>query len=165
MTDPAGLVEKHLSNGLLIDTNLFLLLLIGATNQRRIEKFSRTDKFSVADYRLLAYVVGQFKTVLTTPHVLTEVSNLAKLGNPELTTLRGRFRDIVERTEEIYEASRTVMAEPTFAALGLTDAAITLAAKRPMLVLTDDLELYRVLFRHGVDVINFNHLRSQQYLN
>ena len=90
---------------------------------------------------------------------------MAKLGNPELTILRGRFRDIVEQTEEIYEVSRTVMAEPTFAALGLTDAAIMLAAKRPMLVLTDDLELYRVLFHRGVDVINFNHLRSQQYLN
>jgi hypothetical protein len=39
MLDPEGLIQRHRANGLLIDTNLFLLYLVGVTNEDRIAKF------------------------------------------------------------------------------------------------------------------------------
>jgi predicted nucleic acid-binding protein len=159
MAELDRLIQKHRANGLLIDTNLFLLLLIGATNENRISRFSRTDQFSRADFQMLVRLRSLFDFVVTTPHILTEVSNLARLSEPELTILRTRFREIVEKSKELYESSEILMAEKEFLRLGLTDAAIIAAARRPLLVLTEDLDLQVSLHNHGLDVVNFNHIR------
>lgn len=159
MSELDRLVQKHRANGLLIDTNLFLLWLIGSTNIDRIARFPRTQKYSPQEYRLLASVVERFSTVVTTPHVLTEVSNLANLSPPELGTLRTRLSSIVEKSKEVFEPSLRLMTGDEFASLGLTDAAILQAAQEPMLVLTDDLPLYLRLQSNGRDAINLNHLR------
>jgi hypothetical protein len=159
MTEAERLVGKHRRNGLLIDSNLFLLLLVGSTREQRIPRFDRTQKYTVRDFRLLREFVSQFETVVTTPHVLTEVSNLASLKGRELLAVRTRFRQIVDRTEELYEQSRNIMADAAFAKLGLADAAIRVAANRPLLVVTDDLALYHYLSTSGLDAINFNHVR------
>lgn len=159
MTDARRLIEKHRSNGVIVDSNLLLLLVIGSTNENRVPQFDRTQQYTVDDFRLLQEIVAECRSVLTTPHVLTEVSNLAKLRNPELSKARAKLREISEATEEFYEPSRHVMADATFVSFGLTDAAIRLIADRPALVLTDDLPLFHYLSRKGLDAINFNHLR------
>jgi hypothetical protein len=42
VTELVRLIEKHRRNGLLVDANLLLLLLVGRTNETRISKFKRT---------------------------------------------------------------------------------------------------------------------------
>jgi hypothetical protein len=96
---------------------------------------------------------------VTTPHVLTEVSNLATLKPPELPALRAELEMVAKRTQEVYEESTKVVTDPAFQKFGLTDAAIRRVAERPMLVLTDDLPLYHYLSTAGLDAINFNHIR------
>jgi hypothetical protein len=160
MTEPARLIQKHRANGLLIDTNLFLLYLVGTTNERRIATFKRTQKYTIEDFHYLTQLVAQFKIVVTTPHVLTEVSNLAKLDEPELRLLRGRFAAIIEKTHEIREASQELVKDGVFMRLGLADAAIARAAREPKLILTDDLDLYLTLQHAGLDAMNFNEIRS-----
>jgi hypothetical protein len=153
------LIEKHRRNGLLIDSNLFLLWVVGSTNESRIARFNRTQKYSVQDFRLLRVLVHEFQEIVTSPHILTEVSNLATIEEPELRTLRSNFHQIVQRTQEICEESRTGCADDAFPRFGLTDAAIRRTASRPLLVLTDDLPLYHYLSTSGLDAINFNHIR------
>ena len=51
MTELLDLVARNRANGLSIDTNLFLLLLFGATNEQGIAKLSRTAQFTVHDFR------------------------------------------------------------------------------------------------------------------
>jgi predicted nucleic acid-binding protein len=47
---------------------------------------------------------------------------------------------------------------------GLADAAIAaVALTRQCTVLTDDLDLYLALSREDISVINFNHLREQEW--
>ena len=159
MTEAERLLDKHRHNGLLVDSNLFLLFLVGSTNESRIAKFNRTQKYTIGDFRLLRGFIGQFKSVSTTPHILAEVSNLSTIEEPELGTMRATFHNIVRQTEEFYEESREVMTDAAFAKLGLTDAAIRRIASRPLLVLTDDLPLYHYLSTAGLDAINFNHIR------
>jgi rRNA-processing protein FCF1 len=159
MNEVSRLIEKHRANGLLIDANLLVLYLIGKTNQNRIAKFDRTQQFTIAEFRMLERFVNQFRRIVTTPHVLTEVSNLARLRGTELKMLRTTFREIMDRSREIYDESRAIAFDASFLSLGLTDAAISMAARHEMLVLTDDLDLYWTLGRRGIDVINFNHIR------
>ncbi len=159
MNEANRLIEKHRRHGLLIDSNLFVLWVVGTTNPSRIARFSRTQKYSVEDFRLLEALIDQFQQIVTSPHVLTEVSNLATIEQPELRRLRSNFFEIVQRTQEVYEESRSVFADDAFPKLGLTDAAIRRIAARPVLVLTDDLPLYHYLSTAGLDAINFNHIR------
>ena len=42
MLDVRELIRKHRGGGLIVDTNLLLLYLVGKTNPSRISKFKRT---------------------------------------------------------------------------------------------------------------------------
>jgi hypothetical protein len=154
------LIAKHRANGLLIDANLLVLYLVGKTNKNRIPTFKRTQQYTVEDFELLELLIANFLTLVTTPHVLTEASNLSALHTEELKVLRGLFKDTVEQMREFYDESRSIVADPAFARLGLTDAAIATLCRRSMLVLTDDLPLHLALLNRGADSINFNHLRT-----
>jgi len=70
------LVAKHRRNGVLVDANLLLLYLVGRWDYRLVPKFKRTDRYTVSDFILLTRFLAQFAKILTTPNVLTEVSNL-----------------------------------------------------------------------------------------
>jgi hypothetical protein len=62
--------------GLLIDTNLLVLFVVGSVNPNRIETFKRTSKYSPRDYDLLVRVMERWGSLYTVAHVLAEVSNL-----------------------------------------------------------------------------------------
>lgn len=145
---------------LLVDTNLLVLLIVGSLDIEQVERFKRTRAYSREDYALLAAFAAGFRRMLTTPNVLTEVSNLVgQLGEPlrrralvALGILAGQF-------EERFRASRELVLEPSFPRLGLTDSSVIFAAEAEVTVLTD-LDLYVRLSSSGVTSINFNHLRS-----
>lgn len=163
MDDVLHLVARHGASGILVDTNLLLLFPIGKTNKNRISKFKRTEAYTIEDFDLLDRFMAEFKTLITTPHVLTEASNLGDLHGQEREVFRSWFVRTVDESREHYDESRSVVKESCFRRLGLTDAAIAALARHNYLFLTDDFDLYSTLIKHGVDAINFNHLRSQDW--
>ncbi len=163
MTDVLQLIDKHRTSGLLLDTNLLLLYLIGRTNADRISKFKRTQAYTRVDFDLLERFIAEFRILITTPHVLTELSNLGNLRGQEREVLRTIFVNAVEGSREHYDESRLVVKESCFRRLGLTDAAIVALARRDYLFLTDDFDLYSTLVEQGADALNFNHLRSRDW--
>lgn len=71
-------------NKVVIDTNLLLLLLIGATIKIILEPFKRTTMFTKNDFRLLFRILKHYEKIITTPNILTEVNNLTKnIKTPE----------------------------------------------------------------------------------
>jgi predicted nucleic acid-binding protein len=151
-----------LSRTLLLDANVLLLLLVGRWNRARIETFKNTDTFTKDDFDLLWRIVGRFNRLVTTPHVLTEVSNLAgQHGEPERKTLLAEFATLIALLPEQTESAATASADPVFQRLGLTDAVIiALAATPGFEVLTTDLDLWSHLSGKGLSAWNFNHLRQ-----
>jgi predicted nucleic acid-binding protein len=161
MLDPLGLIEKHRRTGVLIDANLLVLYLVGKVNRERIKTFKRTQAYTREDFDLLEWLVSCFSKLFTTPHVLTEVSNLAgSLVGRERLAIRSLIGLVVDEMEERFDASRAVVRDACFERLGLTDAAIAMLCERGMLVLTGDLELYLALQARGADALNFSHIRS-----
>jgi len=156
-----NLIQKHRSAGLLVDTNLLLLYLIGKTNPNRISNLKRTDKYSIKDFELLASFMANLRSLAVTPHILTEVSNLGNLQGKERAEFRSWFARIIEQATEYCDESRLVVKDERilFDRLGLTDAAIVALGRHSFLFLTDDLELYITLAKRGVETINFSHLR------
>lgn len=155
-------VSRNLSKGVLIDSNLLLVLLIGICNPALFRRFDRTSAYDGEAFRLLAAFVGQFRKVITTPNILTEVSNLSGgLKGTDLDGLRMVFAVQVKIFDETYVDSRTAVSDRHFKKLGLTDAAIISAAlSGKCLVLTADAQLSSVLAARNVDVINFNWIRQ-----
>ena len=85
ISDVEGLIGKYRNVGVLVDTNILLLHVVGSTNKQRITQFKRTrERFTIEDFDLLQRILCLFSKVTTTQSILTEVSNLGsriKLGD------------------------------------------------------------------------------------
>jgi hypothetical protein len=161
MTEIQALFAKYRNKGILIDTNIFLLYLVGSVNRERISKFKRTMQFEAEDYDTLLQIVSNFTEIITTPNILTEVNSLAnQLGEPERSKCCQLFAILITQVKEEYLNSNDVAQQFFFAKFGLTDSGITQLAKDKYLVLTDDFKLSLFLLAQGIDTINFNHLRN-----
>lgn len=158
------LLNRHRQSGVAIDSNLLLLLWIGSFDRSLIVRFKRTQKYTEADFDLLVSVLARVRVIVTTPHVLTEVSNLAgQLPQDMAEEFRSEMCVAVETLNERNFSVKLAVAEKHFTALGLTDCTLTLLAQQKILVLTDDLPLYAKLNSDAMPVINFTHIRSSAY--
>jgi hypothetical protein len=88
---------------LLIDANLLLLLVVGSADRSLIESFKRTRAYTREDFDLLLRLVARFPKVVTTPNVLTEVSNLAgQLRDPTRRAIRQKLSRLITDIGEDY---------------------------------------------------------------
>lgn len=155
-----ALLVRYRTLGLLIDTNILLLYVVGLTNRERISRFKRTCQFIPEDFDLLAQIIGSFQTVVTTPNILTEVNGfINQLGEPERSRCMALFGQAIERLREDYQVSAALAQLPEFQRFGLTDCSMTNLACHRYLVLTDDLKLTAHLHAQRIDVVNFNNIR------
>ena len=99
MQDALGLINQHRSKGVLVDTNLLVLYLIGQVNRKRILSFKRTQTYTLDDFDLLARLIAWFGKLVTTPHILTQASDLADLKGKEFVDVRRLFRTTVDLME------------------------------------------------------------------
>ena len=151
----AALREK---TGLVIDTNLLLLYLMGVYDPKKISQFKRTQQFIEEDFRLLVKFIDLFDKakVVVTPHILTETTNLApNYTFPILQTILESLQENMVESLKIINSDTTC-----FNKFGLSDTAIQHLAQQNYLILTDDFPLYHYLATKGHSVINFNHIRS-----
>ncbi len=158
-------MNKFHRNSLLIDTNLLLLLLIGSLNPSLIgkNKITASQGFDEKDFNQLRNFAGNFQKLITTPHILTEVSNHAeKIKGADHLKFLQQFTSLIEseRMKEHSESSKLLAKTDAFVRFGLTDAAISHLANKNFLVLTTDRTLPGYLSRKGVGVINFNNVRQ-----
>ncbi|MCY7376044.1 MAG: hypothetical protein LH472_08750 [Pyrinomonadaceae bacterium] len=156
------LLQNYAQKGLLVDTNILLLWIIGSVDRNFIEKFKRTaDRFTAADFDLIHQILGQFQIKVTTTSILTEVSNLmGQLKGKYKEDYFSAFAKVITLVDENLVKSSEICILPEFNKFGLTDSAITKIARDNYLVLTDDLPLYHYLSNLKIDVINFNHIRN-----
>jgi hypothetical protein len=163
MPYPQDLFQKYQSKGILVDTNLLLLLVVGYYDSSRIQSFSRTKQFTEEDFRLLRSIVSYFRSRITTPSILTEVDNLVRQAFPRIEhpAVSNTMQAIIDAQFEIYIPSTKIANNPLYGTLGLADCA-TLMCPSDRLVLTDDFPLSNRLSHIGRDVLNINHIRKFQ---
>ena len=159
-----SLIGRYRQKGVLVDTNLLLLYVVGAYDARQLRRFGRTEQFDPDDFAVLYAFLQRFDLVVTTPHVLTETSNLVgQLSGHVRTGCFALLKRVISLMREHRAPATTVVADPGFVPFGITDAAIAEASPGTYLVLTDDLPLYGYLGSRGVDVLNFNNIRPFTY--
>ncbi len=154
------MLQRHHQGTALIDANLLLLLFVGNFKPEQIPRFKRTKEFIQEDCYTLKQLLEHFKTIITTPNILTEVSNLS--GHIAKGLREDYFRVFaqgIQSLDERYCASQTLAEMHEILWLGLTDAGIVHLAQTHPLIITDDLVLHNYLARQGFDVLNFNNIR------
>lgn len=157
-----GLVQRFRQKGLVFDSNLLLLYLVGLHDPGLIGdgKYNRLSKYVLEDFQILVRFRALFSRAATTPHILTELSNLAN-DFPESIKIKcfASFQTSFAQLDELHLPSRQAVQRPEFRFLGLTDC--ILAELTPnFLVVSDDARLVNNLLQSGLESLNFNHLRQ-----
>ena len=153
------LLRAYLGKPAILDSNLLLLYWCAQFDPTLTKSFKRLNAFQSDDQDLLAEVLKVFSAFRTTPHVLTEVSNLAN-ALPEWIKedwLKFFSQKIEVITEEWMPAAQIAKDDGMW--LGLTDAALACLASSHV-ILTIDFPLSNTLEARGLNVINFTHLRT-----
>ncbi|MBS1538990.1 MAG: hypothetical protein JST20_14745 [Bacteroidetes bacterium] len=158
------ILSKYKPNGLLIDTNLLLLLLVGCYDINSINNHKRLSGFRVEDFNLLVSLIDLLKLrLITTPHILTEITNLSDSFNTRTNKdFYMKFPFLLKNMEEQTEESIVIIEKNMrcFTTMGLSDSVIYELSQKNYLIMTVDLELYSFISTQSLPAFNFNHLRA-----
>ncbi|RAU21552.1 hypothetical protein CU669_12730 [Paramagnetospirillum kuznetsovii] len=150
------------SRALILDSNLLLLYVVGATSRSYINKHKRLRAYSPEAFDLLCEFIKAASSVMLTPNTLTETSNLIDhIGEPARSRIWAFFRQLLSARDEMYLASRMAAERDEFVRLGLTDSILLCLASTSNILLTVDAALYEAAARSGYKVENFNHHRER----
>ena len=159
-----SLATQYRNRGLLLDTSPLLLLYLGLYAPEQIERFPRTrsEGFTRKDYEFILTFAGGFNRLITTPHILTEVSNF--LGQLHGHVRDGCFEAFARHVTEVTTHEQLPTAEKLarkaeFVPFGITDTSIAEVAAETYLVLTTDARLNTHLARQGIASLNYNNFR------
>ena len=150
------LFRKYKSKGLMIDTNILLVYFVGLYSPEAVGNLKRTKEYNLNDFYTIFRIIEYFKQVITTPNILTELSNLSKRYPDEFKTI---FSENVKNVKELYLESFIASSKDHFKIVGLTDSALIELSKNNYLIITNDLPLFHYLQNVNVDAINYNHIR------
>jgi hypothetical protein len=142
----------------ILDSNLLLLRWCGLIDVSLLKTFKRLQGFDLNDIQVLGEVLSALGDLKTTPHVLTEVSNLANsLSSWRKPAWTNFLASQVNLIEEQWEPATRILQDAALALFGLTDAAIARLA-RTHVILSVDWPLCNYLATRGLAAINFNYL-------
>jgi hypothetical protein len=153
------LLKPHIGKPAILDSNLLLLHWCANFDPDLVTSFKRLNTFQSEDVVLLAETIKIFSVLRTTPHVLTEVSNLA---NSLPKWMKEDWADHYSKQIEVISEQwipAAKIAKSDFMVLGLTDAALAALATSHV-ILTLDFPLSNWLESRELNVINLTHLRS-----
>lgn len=166
MDDLRHLITRCRSHGVTLDTNVFLLAVVGSSDPRLIGRVKRVSQYSVEDYKLLSRLLMHFQQVFITPGVLAETCNLLDSENKRRNN---RFFDamksLMERLKEHHTPAASLMAEKAFRWIGFTDSSVIELARKGCLVISDELPLKTYLERQSFPVVNFTALRTTGWVS
>jgi rRNA-processing protein FCF1 len=161
------LLINYKSKGIVIDSNLLLYFFVGSYNNNLVSNFKVTKKFGIKGFDMLCYIINYFDKIITTPHILTEISNLSnKMDVRYKADYFNIFFQKLEKMDEIFFSAIENLSDENVRKFGLTDSAIVnLSKTKSYLILTEDFHLSNILSSRGIDVINFNHLLDIKFEN
>ncbi|MDI6735514.1 MAG: PIN domain-containing protein [bacterium] len=158
------LFQRYKNQDIVVDANLLLVYFLGTFNPQLITEYKRTKKYTLEDFENLSQFIKSFNCLLTTPNILTEVSNLSTSLEEQIRQeYFKKFKEMVTILSEKVVLSSQAVGNKHFEKYGLTDAVIIELCQKKYLVLTDDFPLSNLLSSINIDVINFNHIRDYRW--
>jgi len=114
----------------LIDTNLLVLFVAGNLDKSKVGRHRRLRQFDTIDLDRVTQIAEANPKHVSTPNVLSEVSNHLNSGDQEIVPGTGvALSYYIQMLEEIYVPSRDLVTQVGFENFGLADTAIIDAAR------------------------------------
>lgn len=146
---------------LLLDSNLLILLVVGAAKRSYVSQHKRLRKFDVKDFDLLSEIVAQSRGIILSPNVITEASNLIRqAADPVRSASTRMLARIVESGDERIVSSKVAVQHPEYNSLGIADAVLLENGTQGFTLLTVDRNLYLAAIKARLKALNFNYLRD-----
>jgi rRNA-processing protein FCF1 len=147
----------------IIDSNALVVLLIGLMDPRLLRNHKRTSIYDEDDFYELLNKIGDLGQVIILPNVWTEVDNLLNnfSGNYKYSYI-STITNLIKGSTEIYISSDTVVEQPVFYNLGLTDSLILEQAKKCQLLITSDSRLSDFAIASGIAVYDMIKAKNEK---
>ncbi|WP_201558934.1 hypothetical protein [Psychrobacter sp. 72-O-c] len=98
------------SKRVLLDANLLTMYLVAQLGDGEVEKFKRTREYTTADARILDKTLLGFKSIITTPQVLTETANLLDwFSDAKRQVLFGYLSHFIVQMDEKYLPAKQII--------------------------------------------------------
>ncbi len=152
-------LPEVVSQSMVLDTNLLVLLVVGITDRALITKHKKLKAFLPADFDLLSDLIKKSQQLVVTPNTLTESSNRIEQIDMPARTRNFVISELILETHEDCLASNTAVQAKEFIRLGLTDSVLLDITDKSRFLLTTDLDLYLAALHRGESAFNFNHIR------
>jgi hypothetical protein len=149
----------------IVDTNLLLLLIVGAASRKFIRMHDRLSRYDEADFNTLEMIISLYSDIVYIPHIMAEVSGLSRqIKNPARRKIQETFREFIEAATEVPLPSRDGARRSEFHRFGLTDALLLSLCSMnengvEFSLLTADGDLAVQAEMLGYGVVNFDHWR------
>ena len=148
-------------SSVLIDTNLLVLLVVGATDKKLIGIHKRTSSFLPRDYDELANLLSESREFWVTSHSMAETSNLLKqTDKAKAQVLLHNLAVYCNNARESHIPKEMIFGYENFLRLGVTDSGFIQSSAKVSRSITVDFDLYIELSNLDREVINFNHVRA-----
>lgn len=145
---------------LLLDTNVLVLWIAGSLQPNLIGQHRRLRDYDEDDFAIVDALARQSQNHISTPHILTETSNLLGAGPQQMVVGGGEaLTDYIGALDEIFTPAQTIAAQPEMLALGLADAAVYHLGMSDTQIVSMDFHLCNRLMQKGVSAINPRHFR------
>jgi hypothetical protein len=131
------LLKPHIGKPAILDSNLLLLHWCASFDPELVTTFKRLNSFQMEDIELLTETLKLFSVIRTTPHVLTEVSDLANhLKSWIKEDWSEHFSRQIQVIPEEWTPAATI-SSGEFMWLGLADAALAVLASTHVILTID----------------------------
>ena len=141
-----------------LDTNVFLLFLVGLTDRAAIARHKRLTAYDADSYDALCRLLAGYDEIVVTPGCLAETTNLLDSDKGSRTRCYQILRELIESGEALNEKhvpAVKVVEEKPFMWLGFTDASYVELAREGIPVITADLKLYLQVVEKNEESVNF----------
>ena len=150
-----------MSDGVTVDTNLLLLLIVGLTDAEYISKHKRLGDYSVQDFILLTETLDRSGKIILTPNTVTETSNwIDHIRDPARSEIRRVFNIFIANQIEVYVPSAKAAARNEHIELGIADNVLLEVAKSALLISSDQ-DLCIAAAVSDYSYLSFDFLRQQ----
>ncbi len=158
--------SNSIRNGIILDTNLLILYLIGNYDPNFITRFRKTSNYTIDDFLILKDIVKESSKIIVTPNILTELSNHTFDGSFSGSGFDEYYKEVIDflnNAEEKLVEKDVIKDYEKLKYFGFADISILdTSMKLECSLLTDDSALYGLTNSLSISTLNINHLR--QYL-
>ena len=151
---------------IILDTNLFLLFIVGKIDINLIPKVNKLSAYSIEDYYNVLNLIRKADELIVTNSIITETCNhLDKINRKYNNEIFKQSVSIINSMSDRTIKLHQNIVGDTFIIFGFADSEIYNISDNSILILTDDLRFYDYMKNNGRYVFNINHIRQGLWFN